>query len=360
MASFVSALMTSACRLRDQAYHLMHGYNLPATPANLAWLFKQDEAEMLKYTFVDAAHTRYSPLMYAVLLEDITGVQILLSHGAETWTGSQMIVSFYIQKCAEKRSTPHIGLFNLLLEHIDDINVLDSQYLTILEHALSTMCPSNTLHWEVIKSLFNKQISIYSTTHDVTSFTFLFSERLDGKITWNVQEESAFLENLCGYVTLERHYYPSSKAFLSVANFRELSPRFQASFQEAAHLLKDCVSGSKETKNTLTYARQQRDLLEKKHLTDHEKATDDSLIDWERLFSTLNGVTENGKERVIGLLSEMVPLYHRYFKTLVQKGSFKDCLDPVVLASLQSALELEKETSPSAKTLLDMLASEGF
>ena len=208
--------MVSAVRfLIDNAYYLIYGNELNATPDNLKWALQQKPADVLNYRFKEGFQT-YTILEYAVKCGDVQSAVALIALGTDrehspACNGS--IAHFYMD-CLKRDQVPNMEMLNLLLDNISSVDVRDADGFTLLERALKVMGSFRTIHRAVIEALLKRGATITKGLGNKTPFEILVDShgyKTDFPfIVWKhgFVEETTFFGCLIDYLELEKKASP--------------------------------------------------------------------------------------------------------------------------------------------------------
>jgi hypothetical protein len=292
-------------------------YQLEADPESFKWIVRSNGPEILRYV-VKGRSNVYSMLEYAVGLQDVESVRILISRGADVddspLNKGENMLHWYIHHL-EDNTPPNLEILDLLLTHSSDVNRRGGWFhLSPLELAIKHMAGFKTFYGQVIEALFKKGATISTQyPHDPRPFQIFLREdeksRLDGPR--NCEKERIFLQNLALYLEIEKKYCPDSNSSLSVDDFKYHTPNWQYFLRYAASFL-----------NQSSFVLRSSDPL----IGD--------LLDLESIRSA---------EKDILKIEQVLLEYHRYFQALVRMGNFKACFrveDAKVFMSCAEVLAL--------------------
>jgi hypothetical protein len=351
-----NAIFHYAQKIADNAYYMVWGYELKATPENLKWALQQNKNDILKYKFKDSFHA-YTILEFAIKCGDLSAARTVVESGADLEyspaSGMGSILHFYMD-CLEENTPPNLELLNFVIDNISDINVEEAGYFrTPLECALENMSHYKKIHWSVIEVLLQRGSRI--TENEYTSrtpFAVLkdaHSHKIQyGHLIRSYEEEIIFLDHLIEYAKLEKKYYVNSNSSLTLEEFKLHTSNLQAVFSRAA-ISMSCSSFISEAVNSLSDDLQRPDFLEETDI----HPSDEEIAEFKQLVISCKNDFYRQNKRDCSNIGHAFILYHKYFQSLVKEGDFKECFESWQLASILPAIK--KNVSAQTNILLRLL-----
>lgn len=342
-------------RLYDFYLDFYDPIEFQANPENLQRAIRSKRQDVLYYWFKDGPK-RYTPLEYAIKIQDKESLRMLLSFVAySTSPNLEALVFFYID-CLNEKSPPDLEILVLLLDSIPDCNVSkEDSTLTMLEYALKHMGRYRKKQWHVIDLLLKKGARI-GDMYGSTPFGILRDSHAH-KIQKDVmertlKEEMRFLNHLTVYLEWEKSYHPRSDSCLSIKEFifhtSNLSARLTALLIQL-----DTSSNYSNHLDTQTYP---------------VGSTLDRLPELVKSkFSEQKRKSSNIKEEIWILkcrdfvaLEKLFEYLQSKFSALVKEGDLKQCLTPWQLKTCLAVLNDNSEQFHPAKSLLGLCAEWGL
>jgi hypothetical protein len=331
-------MAVSAVRfLRDQAYYLVYGNELNATPDNLKWALQQAPAKVLNYRFKEDSQT-YTILEYAVRCGDVQSAKAVIDLGVdrEHSPASEGSIAHFYMTCLKSDQVPNMEMLELLLDKIWNIDMSDAYGFSVLARALKVMGSFRKIHHAVIEELLKRGAAITKGQCDKTPFEVLVHShgyRTDFPfIVWKHGhvEENMFLGRLVDYLELEKKYHPDSESTLTVAQFKFFATYFISTFMRSAV----SMSSTSSIATGMSLLNAELEAPEAQQSFDDEGK---SLTKYRHMVDACHNMASQDISQGIRTLHILCDRYGYYFEQLVKQGTLDQCVEPWVLNSIKQA-----------------------